>query len=320
MNSKRYDVLVVGELNVDLILHQVPHLPKLGNEIFAQSMDLTLGSSAAIFAHNLSRFGCQVAFAGKLGNDVFGKVVLEHLKEAGVETSYIQLDEKASTGASIGIQHQGDRGTVTYAGAMQEFTLADVPLHVLDEVRHVHFSSYFFQPAFQKDLSTLFQLAKQKGLSTSFDMQCDPDDQWNMDYKSILPFVDVFLPNEKEIQLLTQASCLEEAIAHLRPYTNILALKRGSKGSLVLTPNESLQHAGFQVASYIDAIGAGDSFNAGFIYKFLQGQPLSVCQEYGNIAGAHSTTKAGGVAAFSQIKNFDIYVSEHFKRQAACLT
>jgi sugar/nucleoside kinase (ribokinase family) len=86
-DGKEFDAIVVGELNVDLILNQIDTFPQLGKEILAKGMTLTLGSSSAIFASNLSSLGARVAFIGKIGKDTFGGLVLQQLQEKRVDTA-----------------------------------------------------------------------------------------------------------------------------------------------------------------------------------------------------------------------------------------
>ena len=91
--EREFDVIVVGELNIDLILNQIDGSPVVGKEILAGKMELALGSSSAICASNLSSLGLKVGFIGKLGNDVFGRFVIEQLEAKGVDTSMIIIDE-----------------------------------------------------------------------------------------------------------------------------------------------------------------------------------------------------------------------------------
>src|SRR5690606_3511616 len=100
-NMKKLDVIVVGELNVDLILNQIESFPKIGKETIAKGMTLTLGSSSAIFASNLSSLGVRVGFIGKLGKDTFGDLVIEKLESAGVDTSRVMRSQSVQTGATI---------------------------------------------------------------------------------------------------------------------------------------------------------------------------------------------------------------------------
>ncbi|MEP6951356.1 MAG: carbohydrate kinase family protein, partial [Ginsengibacter sp.] len=78
---KKFDVIVVGELNVDLILNQIESFPEIGKEKLADNMILTLGSSSAIFASNLSALGMRVSFVAKIGNDIFGHFCKDQLTE-----------------------------------------------------------------------------------------------------------------------------------------------------------------------------------------------------------------------------------------------
>lgn len=318
--EKKYDVIVVGELNVDLILNQLPEMPVPGREIFAGQMTLTLGSSAAILASNLSSFGMKVAIIGKIGTDLFGDVVISHLEKAGVHTGMIIRDASLNTGASIGLQFNGDRGMVTYAGAMKHLSLEDIPFNSLRQARHLHFSAYFFQPGMQPGLKSLFSTAKYMNLSTSFDMQTDPEHRWEIDYQSILRHVDIFFPNENEIRQITRKTDTEEAIADVSRLVPVLALKLGEKGSLTVHNGQRIMRPAFHIPDVVDAIGAGDSFNAGFLYQYLKNAPVHICQDYGNLAGAISTTAPGGTAAFQEIKSLDQYAKEKFGYPAAFVT
>jgi sugar/nucleoside kinase (ribokinase family) len=294
-----FDVLVVGELNVDLILNQIESFPELGKEKIAGEMSITLGSSSAIFASNLSSLGAKVSFIGKIGKDEFGDVVLQSLKSKGVDTSYIQQSNSLKTGATIVLNFNEDRAMITHPGAMEKLCLEDIPKEEFAKARHLHFSSYFLQPGIQKDITTLFKFAKEAGLTTSFDAQWDPAEKWDIDLSSLLPYVDVFLPNEKEICFLTGKTTAEEAIYSIKHLANIIVIKMGNKGSLCWNKGKPVLKAPFLNENVVDAIGAGDSFNAGFILKFIQQAPLYSCQTFGNLTGAISTTQPGGTTAFT---------------------
>ena len=302
--NKEFDVIVVGELNVDLILNEMERFPEIGKEVLAQQMTLTLGSSSAIFASNISSLGTRVAFIGKIGKDKFGEVVLESLQKNQVDISMIKRDDKLGTGATIVLNVEEDRANTTYPGAMDFLTINDISEEDLSKAKHLHFSSYFLQPGMQKDLGKLFRTAQDLGLTTSFDMQWDPGEKWDLDIEDILPYVNVFLPNDKELIYLSGKNDLNEAINYIKKYTDILAIKRGNQGSTVCSKDEIMNLPAFLNTDVVDAIGAGDSFNAGFIYKFIMGNSIQECQEFGNLTGAMSTTAAGGTTAFQNYENF----------------
>ena len=318
--NKKYDVIVTGELNVDLILNGLPEMPQPGKEIFAQHMTLQMGSSAGIIACNLASLSLNVAFIGKTGKDTYGQFIRTRLREKGVNTDMVLQDIALVTGASIALQHEGDRAMITYAGAMEHLTIADIPFEEFKNARHFHFCAYFFQPRMQESLPLLFRAARAAGCSTSFDMQTDPNDKWEIDYQSILPYVDIFLPNENEILKITKKATTDEAIAEIKKYTKILAVKLGEKGSVLVYDDQKIYQPAYRIANVVDAIGAGDSFDAGFIYQYLNNAPLEDCQQFGNMMGAFSTTAAGGTAAFDGINNLEQYVRQKLGDISTCAT
>lgn len=298
MTEKRFDVIVVGELNVDLILNSIDSFPEMGKEKIAKDMTLTLGSSSAIFASNLSTLGAKVAFIGKIGDDAFGNLVGESLRMKKVNTDLIIKSKKANTGATIVLNYSEDRAMVTYPGAMEDLTIDDISEETIKSAGHLHFSSYFLQPGIQPGLKSLFERAKRHGLTTSLDIQWDPQEKWNFNYREILPLVDVFLPNEQEALLLTNESTLENAINKLTPLARHVIIKLGGKGSIAATGKNIVFKESYYNKNVVDAIGAGDSFNAGFIFRFIKGYNIDDCQKFGNLTGAINTTAAGGTAAF----------------------
>lgn len=302
MEKREYDAIVVGELNVDIILNDINSFPEIGKEMLAGKMDTTLGSSSAILASNLSSIGSKVAFIGKIGNDQNGEIVLDSFRNKGVDTSMIIRSSDYNTGATIVLNFDEDRANITYPGAMEYLVIEDISDEQLSKARHLHFSSVFFQPGIKPDLAILFQRAKSLGLTTSIDPQWDPAEKWEFNYSEILPYVDVFLPNEAELKLITHSRTMAEAIDAIKNYCNILVVKNGSQGSTIYQDGKSKHAKSFLNTSVVDAIGAGDSFNAGFLFKFIQNSPINECQIFGNLMGAINTTQSGGTTAF---KNYD---------------
>lgn len=292
-------VVVVGELNVDLIMNRLGQLPVEGKEVLAGEMSLTLGSSSAIFANNLSVLGTEVAFVGKVGQDSFGRLVIDSLHAGGVDTTAIVHDQDSQTGATVAMSFGNERAMVTYPGAMAGFGVADIDWGRLQGAVHLHVSSVFLQPALKPDLVALFAKAKALGMTTSLDVQWDPDERWELPLGEMLPLVDLFLPNEVEVMMLTKCRDVEAAMRALDGIANVVVVKLGRKGSLAMENGVFTHVPPFVNESVVDAIGAGDSFNAGFVYSFLQHKSIRSCQVFGNLIGAISTTSAGGTGAFT---------------------
>jgi sugar/nucleoside kinase (ribokinase family) len=316
MTSRNIEVLAIGELNVDLILNEIDGFPVVGKEILAGDMNLGLGSSTAIFAANLSSLGAKVGFIGKIGPDSFGDLVRQNLNDKGIDTSFLIIDNSSATGATIVLNYSEDRAMVTFPGAMEKMVLNDINPEILEKARHIHFSSYFLQPGIRKDVPSLFSMAKKMGLTTSLDTQWDPTEKWDFDYKAILPVVDIFMPNEQEILHITGKNDLESALNLLAPYAKHIVIKRGNKGSLLWGKGvEIKEFPPYLNNQVVDAIGAGDSFNAGFIYKFIKGFSLPECADFGNVSGALNTMAAGGTGAFGDRKQIEEVLRTRFNRE-----
>ncbi len=298
-----FDTLVVGEVNVDLIFNQIESFPEMGKEKLADKMTLTLGSSSAIFASNLSALGMRVSLIGKIGNDIFGRYCKEQLETKAVDTSMLIVDSNLMTGATVALSYGESRAMITHQGAMKYLTMGDISNEKLKTAKHLHFSSYFLQPGFKNELGDLFKMAKEAGLTTSLDVQWDPEEKWDFDCKKILPFVDVFLPNEIELLHLTKEKNIGSALKTIEGFSNHIVVKKGSQGSLLCYEGKRIEKESFRNAEVVDTIGAGDSFNAGFIFKFIQGFSLEDCQTFGNLMGAISTTRAGGTEAFNNYQS-----------------
>ena len=312
VTEKKTDVVVVGELNVDIILNELDSLPVIGKEIMAGSMSVTLGSSSAIFASNLSSLGCRVAFIGKIGKDNFAGVVLSSLEGKNVDTSRIIRSESLSTGATIVLNYDQDRANVTYPGAMNELRLEDIDFEFLSSARHMHFANCFMQPGIRKDLPSLFRKAKELGLTTSLDTQWDPEEKWDLPLKELLPDVDIFLPNMAEFKFLSKSNTVEEGIEKLKNYAHYIIIKNGSEGALGWNGRDLVVQPAFNNDRVVDCVGAGDSFDAGFIRDFVQNFPMEKCLETGALTGAINTTRAGGTGAFPDIQTIREIALERF--------
>jgi sugar/nucleoside kinase (ribokinase family) len=302
--QKNFDILVAGELNVDIIFNQINKMPQIGEEQRAKSLTVTMGSSTAIFACNISKLGLNVAFSGKIGDDSFGKLVTDTLEKNGVNTDHIVLNSTLKTGATAILGINGDRMMVTYPGAMESFSLNDMNDSIFRKARHLHTSSVFFQPGIKNDLPEIMRRAKMHGMTTSMDTQWDPDEKWDIDLNSIFPNLDFFMPNQKELLLLLKASSVENAWEKLSGTETTFIIKNGIHGATWKKGNREFHTPAYRVPNFVDAIGAGDSFNAGFIRAFLAGKTPEKCMEEAAKTAAASTMAAGGtdgIASFDDV-------------------
>ena len=312
MQEKKFDVLVVGELNIDLILDGLQKFPETGKEILADEMLYTLGSSSAIFASNLSALGVSVNYCGCIGNDDFGKKIISDLNGENINTDNLIKTNKTKTGITVAFNFNQDRAMITYPGAMNELSEKDITDVVLNNAKHLHVSSAFLQPALMPGLSKLFERAKKFGLTTSLDPQWDPAEKWDCDWQSLLPNVDVFLPNIEELKNITNQSNIRNAVASIKDFANIIVVKNSVEGAMAFYKDDVVEQPAFINKDFADAIGAGDSFDAGFISRFILNKPLKECAETGAICGAINTTAYGGTTAFTNFSEIKKIATEKF--------
>jgi len=301
----RFDVTIAGELNLDLILYGLPEQLAPEREFLADRMMLTLGSSSAIVAHNLATLGSRVGFQSRIGDDSLGQIALERLRQGGVDVSQVRIAPGAiTTGLTVILHHEAWRNILTYSGTIAETSWQDLDLDYLADSRHFHFSSYYLQRALRPRVGELFQRLKAKGLTISLDTNDDPDDRWDGDLKDVLRHVDVFLPNEREACKAAGTENMEAAIRKLSEWVPLVVVKLGRKGAMAQRGGERFVSPAREVAT-VDTVGAGDSFDAGFLHQFVRGVDLQTCLASGNLAGALSTTRPGGTEAFREVAHRD---------------
>ena len=301
----RFDVTIAGELNLDLILYGLPEQLPPERELLADRMMLTLGSSSAIVAHNLAALGSRVGFQSRIGDDPMGQIALDRLQQGGVDVSKVRrVPGATTTGLTVILHHEAWRNILTYSGTIAETSWEDLDLEYLADSRHFHFSSYYLQKNLRPRVGELFRLLKSKGLTISLDTNDDPDDRWEGGLQEVLRHVDVFLPNGREACKAAGTEDLEAAVSKLSGWVPLVVVKLGPKGAMAQRGAERVTVPS-QAVTPIDTVGAGDSFDAGFLHAYVRGADLSACLTSGNKAGAFSTTRPGGTEAFrdAQLRN-----------------
>jgi sugar/nucleoside kinase (ribokinase family) len=307
----RFDVTVVGELNLDLILYGLPEELTPERELIARGMTLTLGSSSAIFAHNLAAIGSKVGFISRIGDDPLGQVAIDRLNAGGVDVSKVRkVSGPTTTGLTVILPRTRDRNILTYPGTMNDMCLGDLDLDYLADSKHFHLSSFFLHRALRADIPKLFRAMKERGLTTSLDTNDDPDDRWDSDLLEALNYVDVFLPNDREAKKITRAEDLETAISVLSQRVPILAVKLGAEGAIAVSSSGQVRCPALR-AEVVDPVGAGDSFDAGFIHQYVRGGDLMDCLAEGNLLGAFSTTRPGGTEAFLDRAHLERFFNQY---------
>jgi len=302
------EIVVVGDINADLIFTGLPSLPAFRELKHAKGMKFTLGGSSAIFAYNIARLGAATGFVGKVGNDHVGDFLLSVLGSVGVDTSRVVRDGARPTGICVSMSFPDEYAMVSYPGIRESFALHEIDLEYVKSARHLHLSSFYLQPGLQPGCAELFRSAKTAGLTTSLDPDHDPREQWNGGMQQLLQYVDLFLPNETEALRISGTDDLNAAARLFNRFGHTAVIKRGREGASVIRDGQVTAAPAFEIEP-VDTTGAG-SFNAGFIFQYLNRAPLQKCIAWGCACGALSTRALGGIDAFPTCTEIETFLAE----------
>jgi sugar/nucleoside kinase (ribokinase family) len=299
MSADGLDLLVLGDCNPDLILSAPGLEPVFGQaETLVDSADLVIGGSGAILACAAARLGLRTAIAGVIGDDLFGRFMADALRERGVDTRGLVVDPGVSTGLTVILAREGDRAIITHPGSIAALTAEMVDAGLVRGARHIHVSSFYLQRALTPGLPELFARARARGATTSVDPNWDPAQAWDGGLRALLSEVDVLVPNAAEAMRIVGVDdpfCAARALSDSGPLT---VVKLGPEGAVAAREGAEVARAAPPAgAAPVDAVGAGDAFDAGLLAGLLGGEPLERSLALACVCGALSTRAAGGTAA-----------------------
>ncbi|MYE27474.1 MAG: sugar kinase [Chloroflexi bacterium] len=296
-SSKSYDIIVFGDTCVDLILRDDDVAPHFGQvEKTVAGYDLVMGGSCCIFATQAAKLGLRVAILGRVGADYFGKLIVDTLDAAGVDTRFIEVLDDLRTGITVHLVQGDDRAMLTHMGSLNTLTVDDVSDELLASARHLHYGSLYLQTGLLPHWIDILERAKRLGLTVSLDTNWDPDERWDHDLERAYPFIDVLLPNEQEALFLSGENSYGEAIANLRRRAPLLVVKRDIAGAVAWQGEQEFAQSVFEANEGGDGIGAGDSFDAGFLAGWLNELPLASCLTIACECGRGVAGGVGGLA------------------------
>lgn len=275
---------LVGNLNADLILAQIKKRPDFGEEFLVDDMILRPGGVANLI-FPLAKLGVKPRVIATVGYDDYGQKIYDEmlpLMEDGITRTEIP------TAVSVAIvKEDGARYFVTYRGNFDHFTKETIEkVTQFEEAKATLFYGYFLLPKMGVDgAKECLIRARNAGQLTFFDANSAIDgwsEKSKQDIMELLPYIDYFMPNDDELVYLTGMQDMEEAVQYLflNGATNIV-VKRGKEGASFYSQNQTIHQKGFPVKAF-DTTGAGDSFNAGFIYSIVQNQDIQQSLVFGN--------------------------------------
>jgi len=295
--DRKYDVITFGDTCVDLIVTGSDVVPRFGQvEKFVDDYLLEMGGSCCIFACQAARLGLRVGMIGRVGDDDFGRLVMQRLDECGVDVSQVSVDPDLKTGLGIALCKDGDRAILTYQGSLSAVRPDDVSDEFLGSARHLHHGSYFIHTKLISHVSGIFRRARELGLTTSLDTNWDPLEGWGATLADVWALTDVFLPNEQEACHIAQRNDARAAVEWFRERgVPIVALKRGDMGARAYDESGVYERS-VEPAVGGDSVGAGDSFDAGFLAGWLRGLSVERCLAIACACGRSVAEASGGLA------------------------
>jgi sugar/nucleoside kinase (ribokinase family) len=320
-----FDLVVIGDCNADLLISGGDVTPAFGQqERLVDAANLAIGGSGGIFAAGAARLGLRVAMAGVLGDDILGRFMRESLGERGVDLSAVRTHAKLPTGLSVHLLRGDDRAIITNPGTIPELRAENIDVDLLRSARHVHVSAYFLQTGLWAGLPALLRVAREAGATVSLDPNWDPSGTWDQGLIAATGLVDMLLPNETEAIELAQARSraagrpssgdagdgavatssadrpagVEDAARTLAAAGPAAVVKLGADGAIAALPDgQFIRVPAVPGVSPVDSVGAGDSFDAGYLAAALWGWDTRRSLALGAACGALSTGAVGGTAA-----------------------
>ncbi|MGB9729357.1 MAG: carbohydrate kinase family protein [Thermoprotei archaeon] len=296
------DVIAVGNANIDLMF-VITYFPKPDEEVLSKDFKIVPGGSASNFAVAISRLGVTAGLIASLGDDVFGQLIIDNLKNENVDISHIKIIKNSPTGVVIiFIDEYGERRMIAYRGANLMLNKDDINVKYIKTAKLIHLSGT------KLDLSEyIASIAKHEGLIVSFDPGSVISSMGIIKCKKVLSNTDILFVNRLEImQLIGIQDILESAYELINYGLSIVVVKLGSDGSLAVTKNKKIKIPAFKVKA-VNTTGAGDAFNAGFLKAFLLNMEIEDALKIGNAVAALSITKPEprlSFPRFDEVKDF----------------
>lgn len=289
--KRRLGVLTLGPICYDLIFTGgINRLPRLGQEVFADTLHGSLGGGAGITAITLARLGVPTGIISKVGDDGFGHLVLDNVRAEGVDVEHVRVIAGAHTDLSIAISLPSDRGFLSHVCANRSADVMDIPLSYLQSARHLHICLSNHDEVAR--WAWLVETAHLCDLTTSISLGWS--DHWHQGLPDVLAMANIVFPNVAEALRLCHTRKLERACQLLGRHGATVVITRGAQGAIGWHHGQVIDIAA-EPAEVVDTTGAGDTFAAGFLWASLQGYALDQCLVVANHCGACSVAQYGSL-------------------------
>ncbi len=292
--ASRSDLVVVGEVGVDLILLGVSKIPKSWSDVeLVEGGALLPAGSAGYVVQCFSKLGGSCRLIGKIGDDDLGGYLVQQFKKYGVDLNFLKMSPDEETEITVILIFK-DLEKIQFITQIPPLTPEDLNPSCLNGARALHFAGYLLIPRLWGDASErLAKRAKANGLLVSLNTQMSTREDWISPLKKILKYVDLLLVDEEEAKRMSGIQEIESASKALRELgPEIVAIKMGKEGCYVSSKESQIRVPAVRV-SPICTVGAGDAFDSAFILGMLNRWEIRKTARFANFVAALSTTKLG---------------------------
>jgi len=313
MSTEHADVLCAGIVVADHVSTPIPHLPAAGELVMAERLLLTIGGCAPNAGVDLVKMGVSAAVVGRVGGDVFGRIVADLLRDYGVDVSSLKVSPQADTSQTLIVNVAGqDRRFIHTFGANAEFRAADIPLDRVAHCRALYLGGYLLMPNVrQEELAGVFGAARKAGVKTLLDVATPGPADYLPRLEQLLPYVDVFLPNDHEAEMITGlANAVEQAELFHRLRAGTVVITMGGDGAVLVSDRVRLR-AGAYPVTFVDGTGGGDAFDAGYIYGLLNRMDEEDCLRVASALGASCVRAIGTTPGVFTRPECEVFMREH---------
>ncbi len=298
-----FDVVGFGALNVDK-LFKVNRIAEADEESFVQSHAENCGGSAANTMVGLARLGCKAGFIGKVAGDREGALLLEDFQKEAVDSSGIIRADHGHSGQVIGfVGEEGERALYIESGVNDTIRLHEVSAKYVSQSRFLHLTSFVGEESFQTQKQLVDLLPETR---VSFDPGALYARKGFEGLEHLIRRAHVMIPNANELKLISgEEDYCKGADFLVGVGVKVVAVKLGADGCYVTDGRERLVIEAFPVKA-VDTTGAGDAFDAGFLFGLLNSKPLNECGRLGNFVASRCVMKIGARTGLPYLKDLSL--------------
>ena len=310
---KTFDLVVLGEVAIDVILSGVARVPTSWSDMGrTKATGIFAAGSAGYVAQVFAKLGGRTAIVGRIGNDNIGKIVLDGFRRCHVSTRYLVVDKTKNTQVSTVVQYNnGNKVSINNEILSLDPRLMDFSF--VGSTKMLHVGGYLLFPEiWGKNMQRWLRLANRQNVLTSLDPQMSATGQWSSAFRGIFNLLDIlFLDEAEAVRIARKKRVIDAAEALLKSGVATVVVKMGSKGCMI-GGNGPLRSIKALKTKTVSTIGAGDAFDAAFVYGTLKNWSLEKAAKFANVVAAMSTTQLGCMTAIPRAAEAERIVETYY--------